>query len=427
MGFILRAHWLVGMISLGLEVLGCGQVGGTSAGEGSSHVGGAGAGEGSSDGLPAATDRYAFAKSGDRLQALGYTSDGAAQFRTFHDSLLDFDCEFVSGKSCGDRQCVPTRSAQLIFLDASCSEPATWTPFQAAQPGDWVSVVQPSSECPGAPSVRDTFELGEQIYPEAVPPSAAPLVYELRGGRCVVASPAAKSIPAVQRLFPRAATELVAARPVSFDVGGGLRLSRLLGEDGSELTVAVTDAAGEACTVVPNGQCLTPGGDASGTSFPMTEMIHQGTGAAHIDLFISVPGAGRVGVPVARFPDMLDFADDAGNRCEVLHAIDGTLRCASVVPSPLETSIWADPGCTRRLYYGYQSDVDPSTLRANLHAESGALIAVSTLKPYTGPLYGHSDGACIRGPEDGSEDAMLLELDQRIEASALPQVFETTL
>jgi hypothetical protein len=70
------------------------------------------------------------------------------------------DCEFVSGKVCSDLLCAPKRSAQLVFLDANCSQPATWVLFEAVHVGDWVSIGPAISSCAGQMAHREAFEIG---------------------------------------------------------------------------------------------------------------------------------------------------------------------------------------------------------------------------------------------------------------------------
>jgi hypothetical protein len=374
------------------------------------------------DGLLPSTQSFAFAKSGERVQALGYLSEGVAQFRTLHDQKLDFDCAFRSGKVCGELRCVPKQSAQLIFLDASCSDPATWMPDGDAHVGPWVTTEQLISDCAEDFFLREAFEIGEEVYPEGPPGGGVPSVYELRDGACRAAFPPAKSIPAVNRLIPHSDTELVAARRVSIDVGGGLRLARAVAEDGSEFALAVTTADGVACSVQPDGECVPLGQDATG-SFPNTQRVRQGSGAAHVDLFTSSPGAGRPGVPVAQFPEALDFVDDAGNRCHVVEAVDGTRRCAVLEPIAYEGGYWSDAACTQRLRYD-PTGAEPSHLRVALYAENSMLLsAVSTVKTYAGPVFSITNGACVAT----AAIRPVFALDQRIDASTLPEVFETSL
>jgi hypothetical protein len=412
MGFVARALWFAAVGLLGFEAAGCGQVSGANGGEGSLE---------NTDGLPPSAQPFAFAKSGERVQALGYLSEGVAQFRTLHDQKLDFDCTFKSGKVCGELRCVPKQSAQLIFLDANCSEPATWMLDEGAHVGAWVTTEQLISDCGDDFFRREPFEIGEEVYPEGPPGGVFPKVYQLRDAACTAASPPAKSIPAVNRLLPHADTELVAAKRVSIDVGGGLRLARAVGEDGSEFVLAVTTADGVACSVQPDGECVPLGQDATG-SFPNTQRIRQGSGAAHVDLFTSSPGAGRPGVPVAQFPEALDFVDDAGHRCRVVEAVDGTRRCAVLEPIAYESGYWSDAACTQRLRYD-PSGAEPSHLRVALRAEGSLLSAVSTVKTYDGPVFAITNGACVASFAVGP----VFALDERIDASTLPQVFETSL
>lgn len=420
MGFLARMGGLVGAALLGFEAVGCGQVVGTNGGEGAGDFAGAPPVAPPDHALPAATDRFAFAKSGNRLQALGYVSEGVAQFRTLHDSLLDFDCEFVSGSDGNDSHCAPKRSGTLIFLDENCSEPATWILDVNMRVGEWLSI-GPTSYDPPLPH-RAAFELGEEVYPESIT-GTPPRVYSWQGTSCALAYAPAKGIPAVNRLIAHADHELVAAKSVSLDAGGGLRLTRLIGEDGSERTLAVTTAAGELCTIQPDGACMPQARDEAGP-FPATQRIRQGSGAAHVDLFSSSPGTGQVGVPVAHFPEALDFLDQWGNPCQVVPAVDGTLRCATLEPRAYQSGGWADDTCTQRLYYGQPSGVDPSPLHAALYTDEGALVATSSVKPYDGPVYGFDNGnSCA--PTMAAYD--LLELDQRVDVSSLPEVFETTL
>ena len=194
-----------------------------------------------------------FAKAGLRLQALAYVADGVAQFRTLHDSKLGFDCEFAQDASGAGFHCIPPQSTALVFLDAQCSQPAMRALLGTA-PGAWVSAGPAAAGCPGAPLHREAFQVGEEVYAES--PGAPPLLYELTGGTCAVATPWGKYSPAIDRLIPHAESELVAAHLRSIDVGGGLHVSRFLAEEGAELTVGVTGVEGRTCTLVSDGECV---------------------------------------------------------------------------------------------------------------------------------------------------------------------------
>ena len=411
MGFRVQWGGLVGVALLGFELVGCGQVLGTNEG------GGAAAG---SNQLPAATDPYASAKSGERVQALGYVSEGVAQFRTLHDDLLDFDCEFATGNADEQLHCVPKARGMIVFLDALCSQPATWDLFGRVRVGDWLSVGTDGNSSPPTPPKRETFELGEVVFPES-PTAAIPPLWDWEGATCVaVEYPPTKGVPAVNRLIAHADSELVAAKLVSLDAGGGLRLRRAIAEDGAELTLSVTNAKGEGCRIDLDG-CAPITSDETGP-FPATQWLRQGSGAVHVDLISSSPGAGASGVPVGHYPQELDFLDAAGDRCNVVRAVDGTLRCATLEPQVYESG-FKDPACTQRLYYGQPVGVDPSTLHAALRTGNGSLEATASVKVYTGPAYNDGIDGCVQAATVHE----MLELDQRVDISVMPQVFETTL
>jgi hypothetical protein len=161
---------------------------------------------------------------------------------------------------------------------------------------------------------------------------------------------------------------------------------------------------------------------------PITQRIRQGSAAIHLDVFTSSPGPDRAGVPVAHFPEAFDFVDAAGDRCVVLPAVGGTLRCASLYPGgevvrTYDAGFWADAACTQRLFYGSPRFVEPSLLRVGLYADGGVLSAVSTVKAHSGPVYRIEDEVCV----PRVSDIGLLALDRKTEASTLPIVFETTL
>src|SRR6478609_6130529 len=116
MGFVARSRGWIGSLIFGVFAVGCGGATEPRGGEGVL----------TNDPVGEASDRFALVKSGKRVRALGYISQGVAQFRTLHDGQLDFDCEFVKGEPGADLHCVPKMQTSLIFLDAACSQPATW-------------------------------------------------------------------------------------------------------------------------------------------------------------------------------------------------------------------------------------------------------------------------------------------------------------
>jgi hypothetical protein len=256
-----RIRRMTGAAIVGFISLGCAQVDGTTGGELDPSAGGAGQRGvgGTIDDGSAWLEPLQFAKSGRRLQALGYIAEGAEQFRSLHDSLLGFDCEFVPDEIGVGLHCVPRKQAELVFLDSSCTTPALRDFSYSTQIGDWISardaLVPDSENCPGASALhRDTFEIAEEIYPEGIYP-AIPPVYERTSGQCQPAL-VGKSSPSVRRLVAHADNELVRAERVNVDVGGGLRLTRLVAEDAAVLSIGVTNAQQTACALQPDGECV---------------------------------------------------------------------------------------------------------------------------------------------------------------------------
>src|SRR5690349_15931973 len=101
-----------------LGTLGCGQTSGT-------RDTGSGAGDEDPD-IGTASMSVDYVKSGTRVVALGYSSNEARLFRTFHDQALGFDCNFVPDAAGQSQRCVPNQQVPLVFTDAECQEPAGW-------------------------------------------------------------------------------------------------------------------------------------------------------------------------------------------------------------------------------------------------------------------------------------------------------------
>ncbi len=246
-------------VSLLLAAVGCGRTGDvahTGAGGG-----GAGAAAGGEEDAPSEM-ALAFAQSGTRLVALGYSSNEARLFQTFHDQQLGFDCDFVPDRLGAAQRCVPSSSVVVVYTDAGCTEPAAWIDRPgnpvASSVGQAVSGVATDAapSCPGAaPPHRDAYRIGEQLS-EQVIRGTGPSLYAVYNARCQLASPPYKLAPPVHRLVPLEETELVSGQRVSLSVGEGLRLTRLLADDGAELSLGVTGADRTPCEFQRDGECV---------------------------------------------------------------------------------------------------------------------------------------------------------------------------
>ena len=239
-----------------LGALGCGQTSGTRD---------TGSGAGGTDTAPdpgVGTMALDYVRSGTRVVALGYSSNEARVFRTFHDQELGFDCNFVPDAAGQRQRCVPNQQVQLIYTDTDCKQPAGWVERwgdeEVAATGELVSVRPEgwSSGCPGEepqhlPVYRVAEKLSDQTFGES--PLA---VYELREGQCLPAQPPPKVVPAAYRLTPLPESELAGGQRVSVKVSDGLRLTRLIADDGAELNLGVTGADNTPCALLRDGECV---------------------------------------------------------------------------------------------------------------------------------------------------------------------------
>jgi len=236
-----------------LASVGCARTDGGSASEPGTGTGAAGADDGPA---PMALD---FVRGGSRLAAMGYSSDDAQAFATFHDRQLDFDCEFVSATGTDEQRCVPRALVRVVYTDADCSEPAGWLQRSAgAQSGTAVSSAPPESttNCPGQlPPHRDAYRVGELIFEESVENLDVPL-FERGASGCHTATPPGKLAPDTYRLTPLPERELVRGERASIDLGSGLRLTRLIADDGAALNLGATTSDGTPCELQRDGECV---------------------------------------------------------------------------------------------------------------------------------------------------------------------------
>ncbi len=198
-----------------------------------------------------------LAKGGARLRARAYGVGGAKQFISMFDRQSGLDCAFATNAAGDGVRCFPTRVSEEIYLDAACTEPAVFLTGSAAV-GDWLTFGESVSACPGAPlPTRRAFEIGEQIYGSIIHGEpGAPSVYARTEAGCSVTEGEPKSAWPVNRVLPLAEDEFVAGHVESVDVGSGFRLQRVIADDGTQLTIGVTNESDVACTPQATGQCV---------------------------------------------------------------------------------------------------------------------------------------------------------------------------
>lgn len=247
------AGWATTVLS---GTLGCGQTSGTN----DTGSGAGGNGPEPDPGVGAMSLDYV--RSGTRVVALGYSSNEARVFRTFHDQQLGFDCNFVPDAEGRSQRCVPNLQVRLVYTDADCKEPAAWIErwggVEVAAVGDAVTARSPlrSESCPGdLPEHAPVYRVAEKLAEEAIAISEL-ATYEPRDGKCQPAQIPAKVVPATYRLVPLPEGELARGERVSVKVSDGLRLTRLIADDGAELNVGVTGADKKPCALQRDGECV---------------------------------------------------------------------------------------------------------------------------------------------------------------------------
>jgi len=194
-----------------------------------------------------------LAKSGHRLTAKAYEAEGAVNFRYFSDERLGAACAFGLDSQDVPR-CFPQSNVQPVYLDGECTEVATFG-RSGLSPGDWVALVTDDDVCPGRLAHSAAYRLGEQLF--EVGYASDFKVYERVEGRCREAFAPPKEITPVHSLLPEPDAELVAGYWASTEPAAGLRVSRIVADDGAELNVAVTTAEGSVCQLSLDGLCLT--------------------------------------------------------------------------------------------------------------------------------------------------------------------------
>ncbi len=289
------------------------------------------------------------AQSGERLVALGYSSNETQVFKTFHDQDLGVDCDFVPDAARKLHRCAPSPRVALRFTDAACTEPAAevwrYDPTPELGTGSLVSAEpnDPWSGCPGdAPPHRDTFVIGEKLTEEVVGGPPIPL-FALRDGRCETAPLWGKVTPPIYALEPLPESELVAAERVSLAVSRELRVTRLVAEDGAALTVGVTLTDGTPCEFQPNGECVPEpiarssvfqagrfpdalNADCSVPAFLSPYPLSCGTPSYGVEGTLTAPGrvfAVEAATAAFHFGPVLPIADPPAYACSRVSAPDG--------------------------------------------------------------------------------------------------------
>jgi hypothetical protein len=194
-------------------------------------------------------------------------SEGAVQFRTFHDTELGFDCAFTADPTSAEVYCKPPKLIELVFLDAECQQPAAYRYHYTssngdAQTGEFVQAVPWGlAGSSGTQASGDAFQVAEQVYTGGFLGSVDQDVFNslrtLDGGLCVAARvPTSKTVPDVLRLAPIPNAQLVAAKQHVYTVNSEFSVLHVTTHDGAEATLGAATSSGRLCALRGDGPCV---------------------------------------------------------------------------------------------------------------------------------------------------------------------------
>jgi hypothetical protein len=387
-------------------------------------------------------------RSGVRLTAVAYQSGDAVQFRHFHDEFLDIDCRFgVDGN--GKAHCFPQRELGLVYLDAACQEPAVRE--RGLELGQWF--VEPSASCPEEllPVHEEAWVVGEEQYAESIIGQESYQLYEQTAEGCVHAQePAAKTNPPVHRVERKAPSELVGARVATFTAEGGLRVKRVIADDGAEGNLGITVENGTTCSLNPAGVCLPDYLGASSECAPPPYSAAQsdaalrdvGTGPLHLSVYEleTIAENGRKTTLWLPATEVGEFLNERADTCRVFEANDGSLRCVtSNDEAGTLSGYFADATCEQPLYVPYDTHIAATDAEriarlrfVDWSGEGVGIGEVSALQVHQGDVYTVGDGACgvasrSRLSRDLGGPAPLFTRGLSLGIASLPQVLDTRL
>jgi hypothetical protein len=227
----------------------------------------------------------------------------------------------------------------------------------------------------------------------------------------------------------------VGGQAVAVQTSGGLRLRRLVAEDGAEANLGVTLADGTACTLQRDGSCVAeqaPGREQvcgrprSAQAQSGATLLEVGAGPLHLEVFELRGVTGTFRLPAGGFT-----AED-GSSCNIWEAVDGSLRCVNDADE-VDEADFSDCTYQHRLYRAREAGrwpADPDALQSlrfiarGFNAGSAAyrIQSVSSLKPHEGGAYYPQNDRCNVGSGDG-----LLALDRELSIDSLPLIVSTRL
>jgi hypothetical protein len=235
---------------------GRGGAGGDGGGGGVSVGGAAG---GSPEDLP-------FAVSGQRLTAWFLEVEGnpneSAVFSSFHDALLDTDCDFVPSVAGGRFSCLPSASADIVYLDGGCTKPAMRMDASTTEAPGWVSAPSAATRpsCAGLPAPpRIAYRRQARLFAGGLGAlgQTPPGVFTRSAAGCEETSLQSTLLPPdLYALDVVGESAFVVAKASVRRLTSEFSLQRLEAEDGAELTLAVLGVDGVRCEPQLDGLCV---------------------------------------------------------------------------------------------------------------------------------------------------------------------------
>ena len=222
---------------------------------------------GNGDGAPGgSTVDLPFAVSGRRLTAYFLEVEGnpneSAVFSSFHDDLLDTDCDFVPSATGGRFSCLPSASADVVYLDGDCTRPAMRVDASVSEAPAWVSAPSAATRpsCAGLPpSPRTAYRREARLFAGGFDAlgQTPPRAFTRSAAGCEETSLQSALLPPdLYALDVADESTFVGAESGVRRLTGELGLQRLVAEDGAELTLAVLGRDGVRCEPQLDGLCV---------------------------------------------------------------------------------------------------------------------------------------------------------------------------
>jgi hypothetical protein len=201
--------------------------------------------------------RMPYAKSGQRLHMMGYAADGAEQFQYVEDTRFGEQCVFVQSADGKGLLCLPKAQTNLvIYADEQCTDPVVAIPASDPVAKNITVLDQRWTQCPGSfQPHRSTYRIGEEIPPDLTTFDGVAPTFVLQENGCQPWG-FKGAAPTLYHASLSADDEFVSAHAETVNLGSDFVLTRIVSDDGAELTHSLASANGTACALQEDGQCV---------------------------------------------------------------------------------------------------------------------------------------------------------------------------